>query len=223
MWPATSIRIASGRPCRNCSATGRQPPAPEVTRVPRKAAETHLAADSAQTHIGLAFDAVPYSHDDYYAAWAAVSILSGGSSSRLFTEVREKRGLCYSVYASLNSLLEEARILAYAGTTVERAQETLDVMLAEIRKLKDGIDDSELFRCKARAKSALIMQQESTAARASAIARDWFHLGRVQTLDEIHGKLDRLTVTDILDYVRSHPVDDITLLAVGPEPLHLPD
>lgn len=67
------------------------------------------------------------------------------------------------------------------------------------------------------------MQQESTAARASAIARDWFHLGRVQTLDEIHGKLDRLTVTDILDYVRSHPVDDITLLAVGPEPLHLPD
>ena len=198
-------------------------PAPEVTRVPRKAAETHLAADSAQTHIGLAFDAVPYRHEDYYAAWAAVSILSGGSSSRLFTEVREKRGLCYSVYASLNSLLEEARILAYAGTTVERAQETLDVMLAEIRKLKDGIDDSELFRCKARAKSALIMQQESTAARASAIARDWFHLGRVQTLDEIHGKLDRLTVTDILDYVRSHPVDDITLLAVGPEPLQLPD
>ena len=63
----------------------------------------HLFHESIQTHIGVAYPAVAYSHPDYYSAWAAVSVLSGGMSSRLFTEVREKRGLCYSVYAALNT------------------------------------------------------------------------------------------------------------------------
>src|SRR5690606_25044640 len=120
----------------------------------------HITTDSNQTHIGLAYDAVPYRDDNYYAAWAAVSVLSGGSSSGLFTEVRERRGLCYSVYATLISLLEEGRVLAYAGTTPERAQETLNVTIDVIRKLADGIEQNELDRCKAGAKSALIMQQE---------------------------------------------------------------
>ena len=112
----------------------------DVVRGSRRSREDHIQQDSTQTHIGIAYDAVPYGHDDYYAAWAAVNVLSGGSSSRLFTEVRERRGLCYSVSATLNSLLTEARVLAYAGTTVERAQETLDVTLHEMRRLGAGID-----------------------------------------------------------------------------------
>lgn len=183
----------------------------------------HITSDSNQTHIGLAYDAVPYRDDDYYTAWAAVSVLSGGSSSRLFTEVREKRGLCYSVYATLNSLLEEGRVLAYAGTTPARAQETLDVTVDEIRKLSEGIDESELDRVKAGAKSALIMQQESTGSRASALVRDWFHLRRTIPLDEVHRRIDRLTVNDLLRYVREHPALDFTLLTIGPEALEIPD
>lgn len=181
----------------------------------------HLPLDSTQTHIGLAYPAVPYRDDSYYSAWAAVNVLSGGSSSRLFTEVREKRGLCYSVYATLNSLRDEGRVLAYAGTTSERAQETLDVTLAEIRRLSAGIEQSELDRCKAGAKSALVMQQESTGARASSIARDWFHLGRVTTLDEVHEKINALTLDDLMDYVRAHPPDDLTVLTIGPEALQV--
>jgi len=181
----------------------------------------HLPLESTQTHIGLAFPAVPYRDEAYYAAWATVNVLSGGSSSRLFTEVREKRGLCYSVYATLNSLRDEGRVLAYAGTTSERAQETLDVTLAEIHRLSEGIERSELDRCKAGAKSALIMQQESTGARASSMARDWFHLGRVTTLDEVHQKINALSVDDLMDYVRSHPLDDLTVLTIGPEPLQV--
>jgi predicted Zn-dependent peptidase len=191
----------------------------QVTAGPARELSDHIRLDSTQTHIGLAFSAVPYRDQAYYAAWAAVNVLSGGSSSRLFTEVREKRGLCYSVYATLNSLLDEGRVLVYAGTTSERAQETLEVTLAEIRRLSEGIDAAELDRCKAGAKSALIMQQESTGARASSMARDWFHLGRVTTLDEVHEKLDALTSDDVIDYVRSHPPDDLTVLTIGPQRL----
>jgi predicted Zn-dependent peptidase len=181
----------------------------------------HLSQDSTQTHIGIACDAVPYGHEQYYAAWAAVSVLSGGSSSRLFKEVREQRGLCYSVYAAHNSLRTEGRILAYAGTTAERAQETLDVTLREIQRLGEQIGEDELDRCKARAKSSLIMQQESTTARAGSIARDWFHLERVVTLDEVHREIDALTVPRVLDYLREFPPRDFTVLSVGPEALRV--
>ena len=95
----------------------------------RGADRDHISHESTQTHIGVAYPAVPYAADNYYQAWAAVNVLSGGSSSRLFTEVREKRALCYSVYASLNSIRDQGQVLCYAGTTVERAQKTLFVLL----------------------------------------------------------------------------------------------
>ncbi len=195
---------------------------PVLQRRPGSSSYLHIPHTSTQTHIGLAYDAVPYGHVDYYAAWAAVSILSGGSSSRLFTEVREKRGLCYSVYATLHTLLTEGRVLAYAGTTTERAQETLDVMIAEMRKLGDQIEPEELQRCLARAKSALIMQQESTGSRASAIARDWFHLRRIHSLSEIRQKLEALTVDQIRDYTRRFPARGLSVLTIGERRLDVP-
>lgn len=179
----------------------------------------HIDHDSTQTHIGIAYDAIEYAHPDYYKAWAAVGVLSGGMSARLFTEVRERRGLCYSVSASLNSLKHEGRVLCYAGTTVERAQETLDVTLRELQRLGDGIELHELDRCKARAKSSLIMQQESTTSRATSIARDWHFLQRVQTLDDIQREIDELTIDGVLDYVHQHPARDFTVLTIGPNPL----
>lgn len=179
----------------------------------------HLSHDSTQTHIGVSYPAVPYGADDYYQAWAAVNVLSGGMSSRLFTEVREKRALCYSVYASLNSIKSEGQVLCYAGTTSERAQETLDVLLHELARLGEGIEEDELARCKARAKSSLIMAQESTGGRAGSLARNWFYLGRVVTMEEVRAKIEALTTRTVLDYVKSHPAQDFTVLTIGPEPL----
>ena len=179
----------------------------------------HLTHESTQTHIGVAYPAVAYGSDDYYQAWAAVNVLSGGMSSRLFTEVREKRGLCYSVYATLNSLKDQGQVLCYAGTTAERAQETLDVLLGELNRLGDGIEEAELTRCKARAKSSLIMAQESTGGRAGSLARNWYYLNRIVTLDEVRSKIEALTVQSVLDYVKGHPARDFTLLTIGPEPL----
>ena len=206
----------------NLFGSWKRRPAPTFETSPGGPKRDHVTHDSTQTHIGIAYDSIPYRDPDYYAAWAAVSVLSGGMSSRLFTEVRERRGLCYSVHASLASLRDEARIFCYAGTTAERAQETLDVTISELKKLAKGIGEDELTRCKARAKSALVMQQESTIARSSSIARDWYHLNRVTTLAEVRDKIDALTVRDVLDCVHAHPAEDFTILTIGPQALENP-
>ncbi|MGE5194961.1 MAG: insulinase family protein, partial [Deltaproteobacteria bacterium] len=72
-----------------------------------------------------------------------------------------------------------------------------------------------------RAKSSLIMQQESSSARASAIARDWYHLGRIETLDEVREKIETLTVKILLEHIAGHPAKDFTILTLGPEPLEV--
>ena len=184
--------------------------------------EAHIPHESNQSHIGIAYPCVPYRHPDYLRAWAAVGILSGGMSSRLFTEVREKRGLCYTVSASLQTQRDRARVLCHAGTSSERAQETLDVTFAEIRRLRDGILPNELARLKARIKSGLIMQQESSSARSSAIAREWYHLGRVRSLEEIGRQVDDLSSTMINEYLEQNPPQEFTFATLGPQPLELP-
>lgn len=198
-------------------------PDPELAVTPCTGESDHIEHESAQTHIGIAYRSVPYRHEDYYQAWAAVSLLSGGMSSRLFTEVREKRGLCYAISASLNTLRDEGRVLCYAGTTNERAQETLDVTLAELGRLSEGIEPGELDRCRARAKSALIMQQESTIGRAGSVARDWFHLGRVRNLNEVAAQIDALTPESVLEHVNRYPAADFTVVTLGPKALDLPN
>ena len=153
----------------------------------------HIDKDLAQTQIAAAYASVPVGDPEYYAAMGAVHVLSGGMSSRLFTEVREKRGLCYSVWASYQTFKDRASVIAYAGTTNERAQETFDVLMGELRRLPDGIETEEVERVQAGLKSSLIMQQESTSARALSLASDWYNLGRVRSFDEIQSAVNALT------------------------------
>jgi predicted Zn-dependent peptidase len=180
----------------------------------------HLAKETTQTQIAVAYPSVPFGHPEYYAAQGAVHVLSGGMSARLFTEVREKRGLCYAVWATYQTFKDRAAVLCYAGTTNERAQETLDVTLHELRRLGDGIEPEEVERVRAGLKSALIMQEESTSARAGAIASDWYYLGRVRSPDEIQAAINALTPAAIVEHVRRYPPRDLTLVTLGPKPLN---
>jgi predicted Zn-dependent peptidase len=182
----------------------------------------HIPHETNQTQIGIAFDSLPYRHPDYFQAWGAVGVLSGGSSSRLFLEVREKRGLCYSVYATMHTLRNRGSVLCYAGTTAERAQETLDVTLGELTRVAQGIEVDELSRLKARIKSGLIMQQESSLSRAGSIARDWYHLGKARTLEEVGRLLDELSCESINAYLAAHPPGDFTVVTLGPRRLEVP-
>jgi predicted Zn-dependent peptidase len=173
-----------------------------------------------QTQIGVAYRSVPIGHPDYYAALGAVNVLSAnGMSSRLFTEIREKRGLCYSVGASYLTFKDRASVIGYAGTTNERAQETLDLMLEEIRRLPEGIEADEVQRVQVGLKTSLVMQQESTSARAGSLASDWYYLGRVRSLDEIQAAIDGLSPEAIVAHLRRCPPGDFTVVTLGPKPL----
>lgn len=197
-------------------------PPSEVAEEPAGPKYEHLPYESNQTQIGIAWPSVPYRDPDYFQAWGAVGVLSGGMSARLFTEVRERRGLCYSIYAAYHTLRDRGAVFCYAGTTAERAQETLDVTYRELTRLAEGIEERELDRLKARIKSALIMQQESSSARSSSIARDWYHLGRARTLDELGRLVDQLTRGSINAYLAEHPPGSFTFVTLGPRELEVP-
>jgi predicted Zn-dependent peptidase len=183
----------------------------------------HLTKDTQQTQIGIAFESVPIGHSEYYAALGAVNVLSGGMSARLFTEVREKRGLCYAIWASYSTFKDRGSIICYAGTTNERAQETLDVTLAELERLQKGIDADEVQRVQAGLKSSLIMQEESTSARAGSIASDWYYLGRIRSFDEIQTAINGLTPDAIIAHLAQHPPGNYTIVTLGPKPLKTQD
>jgi predicted Zn-dependent peptidase len=183
----------------------------------------HVQKETTQTHIGIAYASVPPDHPEFWASQGAVNVLgSGGMSSRLFTEVREKEGLCYAVSASYMSFKDRASIICYAGTTNERAQKTLDVIFRELDRLQKGIDTEEVTRVQAGLKSSLIMQQESTSARARAMAGDWYYLGRVRSFEEIQNAVNSLTPDSILAHLRKYPPKDFTVVTLGPQALKLP-
>jgi predicted Zn-dependent peptidase len=191
----------------------------DIARQERKSG--HIAKDLDQTQIAMAFPSVPIGDPDFYHARGAVGVLSQDMSSRLFTNVREKHGLCYSVYANYETFKDRAAIVGYAGARPELAQETLDRTLEEFRTLVNGIEPDELDRVKVGLKSALIMRQESTSARASAIASDWYFLNRVRPLEEIQAAIDGLTVPGVLDYLRRHPAKEVTVVTLGPAALRI--
>lgn len=197
--------------------------APEsLTLMPPPGNYFHEPQKSEQTHIGIAYPSVPETHEDYYTVRMAIEVLSGGMSGRLFTEVREKRALCYSVWAGYSSLKEQGSILGYAGTSNERAQATLDCFMAELHRLSDGVTSEELERAKTGLKASTIMQGESTSARAGAIAHDFFMRGRIRTLDEIKTAIDAVTVDRVNAYLKQNKPGPFTVVIVGPKELKLP-
>ena len=193
-----------------------QPGQPDgIAESPAAGRYQHLAYDSHQTQIGIAYPSVPYRDPDYFQAWGAVGVLSGGMSARLFTEVRERRGLCYSIYATIHTLLDRGAVFCYAGTGADRAQQTLDVTLGELKRLAQGIEEHEIQRLKARIKSALVMQQESSSAQSAALCRDWYHLGYARTLDEVGRLIDGLSSGSINAYLAEHRPAEFTVVTLG--------
>ena len=179
----------------------------------------HISFDSNQTHIAIAWPSLPYSHPEYYQARGAVGVLSDGMSSRLFREVRERRGLCYTVSASCHSLHDRGSVICYCGTTTQNAQQSLNVLVEQFEELSRGITQDELDRLKVQIRSGLIMQQESCRSRAGTLAGDIFHLGQVRTLDEVNSQIRELTVDSINRYLKDNPPGPYDIVTLGEQPL----
>ena len=139
--------------------------------------------------------------------------------------MREKRGLCYSVSASYATERTFGRILAYVGTTPERAQESLDVLVAELLRIgtPDGVVTRDEFdRAIVGLKSSLVFSGESTGARAVALARDQFRLGLGRTLDELADELDQVTLDQVNAYGQTRTMGRVTIQTLGPDALTPP-
>lgn len=188
---------------------------------PRQGGYASIESPSTQVHIGLAYDALPANDPRNILERAAVAILSGGMSGRLFTEVREKRGLCYAVGARYGGDRDRGLVLCYSGTTAARAQETLDVLVSELQRLAQGVQVEEFERAIVRMKSELVMQGESTRARASSIAADQFLFGHPRSLDDLAQEIDQLTLDKLVAFVAEHPMplSQTTLVTIGPKAL----
>lgn len=182
----------------------------------------HIPSNTSQTTIQLGYVDVPCNVPDYLNSLGGIKVLSGGLSSRLFTEVREKRGLCYGVYAVHNSLGNFGYVVCGCGTKAESSQQSLDVIISELDRLStEPITQSELERVKIRIKSSLVMQGESTAQRVAVMTSDWRYFNRIIPFAENMSKINSLSCKSIESYYANHPQRKFRLATSGPQPLEI--
>lgn len=165
---------------------------------PAFAAGMHTAAKPLdQTHVVLSFSAPGYLNPDIYRLQVLSSLLGGGMSSRLFQEVREKRGLCYSVFSFASAYEDAGQFGVYAATSPDDTPELMDVTADVMRSVTREVSDAEIGRAKAQLKATLVMNLESAAGRADQIARQFLAFGEVPRIDTLTAKIDAVTAGDV--------------------------
>jgi predicted Zn-dependent peptidase len=171
-----------------------------------------------QEHLGMMFPFPDYTDVDYYPAMVISEVLGGNMASRLFVEVREKRGLVYGISAGLGSNKAIGAMRIYAGTTPEQAHECLQVIVSELRKLEqEGITADELERAKVQLKSENVMRGEGSGARMGALARSWWYERKLHTIQEVKESIDAVTQEQVLNVLhRFSPLNPLVIAAIGP-------
>jgi predicted Zn-dependent peptidase len=199
-------------------------PEPALGSTPARGYE-HTTDETNQVQILVMQDAPPEPHPDSLLERLAISVLSGGMSGRLFTEVREKRGLCYSVGAGYAPDRDVGTVSAYVGTTPERAQQSLDVLAAEMERINtpDGrVTPEEFDKARVGMKSALVFAGESAAARAGALAADVRKIGRARALSELARDIDAISLDQLNAYLARRTTGSVTVQTLGPAALKCP-
>jgi predicted Zn-dependent peptidase len=178
--------------------------------------EMRESRDLMETQIMLGFEGVPYSSPDFHTAQILASILGGGMSSRLFQEVRERRGLCYSIYAFHWSFADTGIFGVHAATGPGDVNELMPVVIGELERAAHDIGEKELLRARAQLRAGLLMTLESPSARAGQIARQLLLFGRVIPTQELVEKIESITIEDIRELAtRIFTASSPTLAAVG--------
>lgn len=190
---------------------------------PKPKNQLHIEKQLEQTQIAIAYPSVSVTNPDYYQALGCVQVLSGGMGARLFTEIREKEGLCYSVSASYQPMRDRGAVVAHAASLNHQAQRTLDKLIQELKRLPAGIEEEEVDRVRVGLKTGHIMQQESTSARATSMASDWYYLGRIRSFQEIRDSINGLSAKSLTTHLQKNPPGKFSIVTLGPNPLSLPE
>jgi predicted Zn-dependent peptidase len=175
-------------------ATFSGPPAPAPEPAHFVGGSRVESRDLEQVHIALAMQGLPHRDPALYSLQVFTNILGGGMSSRLFQEIREQRGLCYSIYTFHSPYTDSGVFGLYAGTDSADVAELMRVVVDEINLAAETVAEAEIGRAKAQMKAGLLMALESSGARAEQLARQMINWGRPIALDEIVAKIEAVTV-----------------------------
>jgi predicted Zn-dependent peptidase len=163
---------------------------------PGTGAPIHLEKkrDLEQVHLCVGVPSVPLGHEDRFGIAVLNNVLGGGMSSRLFQNIREKRGLAYAIFSELTPYSDAGMLTVYAGSAKETVGQILDLIVSEFRDLKGSpVTEEELTRSKNHLKGSLMLSLESTSARMSNLARQELYFRRFYTLDEILASIEVVT------------------------------
>ena len=193
--------------------TNRTGPAPRTkmgTSVHRRPTE--------QAHIVAGVEALHRAHKDRHALTVLDTVLGGGMSSRLFQEIREKRGLAYSVYSYRSLFKDTGSFSIYAGTTPQNAQTVIDLIRDEVRSVAtDGITEAELERAKGHVKGSIVLSSEDPGSRMTRLGKQQVTTGEILSIDELIERYDRITMDDIRRVATSVlSGSDFQITVVGP-------
>ena len=192
--------------------TGRQ-----AERAVYKAGEIRNHENLEQAHLAFAFPGVASGDPDAIAARVFATALGGGMSSRLFQEAREKRGLCYAIYAFSASYLDTGTLGVYAGTAEDKAGEIAPIIAGERESLASGATEEETARARAQLKATLLMGLESPSARCERIAAHLPVYGRVLSVDELTARLEKVDAAAVRRFAAQVcERGDPALAALGP-------
>ena len=192
-------------------------PTPPESRFYYKFKETE------QYHVTMGSLGIPASSDERFAMSALSNILGGGMSSRLFQEVREKRGLAYAVYAYHQGYSDAGAVKMYVGSTTGNVEEAAKIITEQLDRIRgETVTEEELQRTKEQLKSSTILAMESTAARMTRIGRSVITGSELLTPEEISTHIDAVTAEDVKRLANEHlKLDNMYLAAVGPKELDL--
>ncbi|MBX5454352.1 MAG: insulinase family protein [Acidobacteriia bacterium] len=191
-------------------------PAPAAEPARYHGGEFRQARTLDQVHIVLGFPGVGYADRDYYPSLLLSTLLGGGMSSRLFQEIREKRGLVYSIYSFTSPYTDGGLFGIYAGTGEQEAEELMPLTLEEVRKVQEHVTEEELARARAQVKASVLMSLESTTSRCEQLARQMQVFGRVIPTEEIVARIAAVTAEDVCRTAARLFRAPPTLAALGP-------
>ncbi len=177
-----------------------------------------IKKDLSEVHICIGVEAFEVSNQKRYHLALLNAILGGGISSRLFQEVREKRGLAYSIYSFVSLYRDTGVWGVYAGTGKKRYEEVIDIIKKEMLNLSETITDDEFKRAKDQLKGNLILGLESTGNMMNHVARQEIYYGRHFSQEEIIKQIDRITINEIKDVLKSllYDKDVFSMTLLGP-------
>ena len=191
--------------------------APVPERAQYRGGENRVLSDHEQAHIVLGLEGRAYNSDGFYAAQILASILGGGMSSRLFQEVREKRGLCYSVYAFHWAFADSGIFGVAASTGEDEVTDLIPVVIDELLRAAETITDEEVLRVRNQIRAGLLMSLESPSSRAGQLARQQILWGRPIPLQETVERINRITA-DRVKHIARQMLDKnrFSLAGIGP-------